>query len=138
MNYLRLDIEKVIKGGSGLTHNDQGQVVMVPDVLPGEKILAQPLHSRKNYIEAQLIEVLQPSVHRCQPPCLYNQSCGGCGLQHASYQEQIRIKNEILQELMLRSKVIEHNEVNNIFGPPMTSPRQFHGMSLPYFCNIFF
>ena len=122
---LQLDIEKIIKGGNGLAHNDQGQVVMIPGVLPGEKIVAQPVRSRKNYIEAQLIEVLQPSLKRQQPPCPYN-TCGGCGLQHASYDEQIAIKDKILQELMVRGKVIDSNEIKNVFGNPITSPRQIH------------
>ncbi|HIJ77801.1 MAG: 23S rRNA (uracil(1939)-C(5))-methyltransferase RlmD [Desulfobulbaceae bacterium] len=126
MNYLQLDIEKVIKGGSGLAHDAEGQVVMVADVLPGEKIVAEPLRSRKNYIEARLIEVLQPSASRRLPGCAYNQTCGGCGLQHASYQEQVAIKNGILQELMLRGKVLEDNEIKNIFGPPLVSPRPIH------------
>jgi 23S rRNA (uracil1939-C5)-methyltransferase len=126
MKPLQLDIEKIIKGGSGLAHNNNGQVVMVPDVLPGEKIIAQPLRSRKKHIEARLVEVLQPSVKRRQSPCPYNQSCGGCGLQHASYDEQVVIKDKILQELMLRGKVVDHGQVKNIFGSPIPSPRQIH------------
>ena len=43
---------------------------------------------------------------RTQPPCSHFGVCGGCQYQHATYEAQLQIKTEILQETMARAGVL--------------------------------
>jgi 23S rRNA (uracil1939-C5)-methyltransferase len=97
-----LTIEKIIPGGLGLAHLADGLVVMVPRVLPGEKITAEIGKKRRGYASAALLELLEPSPFRVEPPCRFYDECGGCDFQHISYQHQLEIKNSLLQEQLNR------------------------------------
>ena len=51
---------------------------------------ASPVHAR--------IRLPKSSPHRIEPGCRYFEACGGCHYQHASYDQQLEIKNQILRE----------------------------------------
>ncbi len=60
--------------------------------LVGEKVRVRVKHVTKNYAFADLIEVLTPSDDRIKPKCPYFGKCGGCDLQHMSYDAQLALK----------------------------------------------
>ena len=92
---------------SGLSHDGQGvgrlangQVVFVPDLLPGEtgevELLAQ---TRRHWI-GRCLQRLVDSPERRRPPCILADHCGGCALQHLSPAGQLDSKqNAVLQAL---------------------------------------
>ena len=98
-----LEIKKIIAGGQGLGHLDDGLVVMAPFVLGGELVRVAEIRRHSGYIKAGLLEVLQPSPHRRQPRCSYFGRCGGCDLQHIAFAEQAGIKGEIVGEMINRA-----------------------------------
>ena len=100
---VELTVDKIIKGGLGLGRLPDGQVVMVPRVLPGERVLVQLRRQHKQYQEADLLEVLQSSAQRIPPICPVYDTCGGCDFQHATYEEQLHLKNAILAETLCRA-----------------------------------
>lgn len=108
---MELTIEKLIYGGDGLARDTSGgaraKSVFVPYVLPGERIEANILETRSGFSRARLERVLMSSPLRAQPPCQYFGSCGGCHYQHASYDDQLRFKSEILREALQRTGKIE-------------------------------
>ncbi len=118
-------IEKIIKGGLGLGHLADGKVVMVPRVLPGEEVLFQPRKEKKSFIEADLLEVLLPAKERITPPCPYYDDCGGCDVQHASYETQIRLKQDILKDILFRAHIGEKTEIDALVGEPIVSEEEF-------------
>ncbi|MCX5876951.1 MAG: TRAM domain-containing protein [Deltaproteobacteria bacterium] len=63
-NSVELTVDKVIKGGLGLGRLADGQVIMVPRVLPGEVVRVRLRRQHKQYQEAELLEVRQPSEQR--------------------------------------------------------------------------
>lgn len=77
--------------------DDAGKVVFVDGALPGETVIAQPVHDRSSYSSAVAIEILKPSAKRVAPACEYFGVCGGCSLQHLDHQEQIFAKQQILK-----------------------------------------
>jgi len=91
-------IEKIIPGGSGLGHTNDGKVIMVPKVLVGEKVKVAISQQKKNYAKGELLEVLQGSDLRVTAPCPYFERCGGCDFQHLHYQEQLLLKSELLAQ----------------------------------------
>jgi 23S rRNA (uracil1939-C5)-methyltransferase len=110
---VELTIEKLVYGGDGLarlapTNGPQrATAVFVPYVLPGERVEAGVLEERPGFIRARLDHVLEASELRTEPPCPYFGSCGGCHYQHTSYEQQLRLKSEILRETMRRVAKID-------------------------------
>ena len=60
------DIDTLTNLGQGLGRID-GWVVIVPFTLPGEKVRARVYRNHKNYSDADLIEILEPSPDRIEP-----------------------------------------------------------------------
>ena len=60
---MRLKIEKLVYGGSGLARTDEG-VVFVPRTAPGDVIEAEIVERKKDYSVARMIELLEPSPDR--------------------------------------------------------------------------
>ncbi|MCI5159536.1 MAG: TRAM domain-containing protein, partial [Candidatus Electrothrix sp. AUS1_2] len=79
-------IEKIIAGGQGLARTSAGQVVMTPFTLPGEQVLIREKKNKSGYLEGHLEQILSPSPARVTPPCPLYGECGGCDLQHGSYE----------------------------------------------------
>ncbi len=94
-------IEKLVYGGEGLGRLE-GRAVLLPRVLPGERVAAVPVKEEPRLIRARLSEVLEPSPARIAAECPYFTRCGGCHYQHADYQDQLRYKAAILQETLSR------------------------------------
>jgi 23S rRNA (uracil1939-C5)-methyltransferase len=114
---MKLAIEKSIYGGAGLARHE-GKAIFVPFTLPGETVEASILQNKPSYAEAQLTQILTPSPHRIPPPCPHYGACGGCHYQHASYEEQVRIKTAILQESLQRSHIADIPAIETITAKP--------------------
>ena len=98
---LQLLIEKMVYGGDGLGHTD-GNTVFVPYVLPGEQIKAETVSRKKKLLWAKPLEIEKSHAERAKPFCPHFGSCGGCHYQHVNYDEQVRIKIDILRETLSR------------------------------------
>lgn len=98
----------------------EGWVVFVPFALPGERVRARIFRNHKNYSEADLLEVIEPSPHRIDPKCPLFGSCGGCQYQNLAYSEQLLWKQRQVAELLLHMARIEA-PVN----PVIPSPREY-------------
>ena len=110
---MELTIEKLIYGGDGLARladnsgGKRAKTIFVPYVLPGETVQAEITEERPGFARAELTRVLQPSPSRTQPPCPYFGECGGCHYQHISYEEQLRLKTEVLRETLRRTAKLD-------------------------------
>jgi 23S rRNA (uracil1939-C5)-methyltransferase len=114
----KLVIEKLVPGGFGLGRLTEGIIVLVRYVLPGEEVLVREVARRKDFISAELLEVLAPSPDRITPPCPIYGDCGGCDLQHLTALAQIHLKKNILIENLQRAA----GHIFSPFGIPVTSP----------------
>lgn len=98
---LLLEITDLNHAGEGVGRHD-GLVVFVPLALPGERVRAVVEEARKSYLRARLKEVVSPSPHRLSPPCPSFGYCGGCQLLHLDYAQQLRFKEKVVQNALLR------------------------------------
>ena len=94
-------IEKLVYGGDGLSRGE-GQVTLVPFVLPGEQVEIEPGEARSGVLRAGLRSVVEASADRVPAPCPYYGKCGGCQYQHGTYDAQLRAKRAILEETLMR------------------------------------
>jgi 23S rRNA (uracil1939-C5)-methyltransferase len=65
---------------------------------------------QKNFLEARLVRVLEPSVLRRDPPCPVVNECGGCPWQHIQYEEQLKQKEDFLRR-SLRTWITTENDL---------------------------
>jgi 23S rRNA (uracil1939-C5)-methyltransferase len=72
----------------------EGFTVFVPLALRGERIRAKITKVKKTYAHGRMLEILEASPARTEPACPVFERCGGCQLQHVSYEEQLRIKRQ--------------------------------------------
>lgn len=98
---MRLRIERLAFGGGGIARAD-GRVVFVEGGIPGDVVEVEIIRQRKSFVEARVVSIVEPSSLRVLPSCPYFGSCGGCQLQHAAYDLQLRYKDETLREGLKR------------------------------------
>ncbi len=96
---LELRIEKMAAGGFGVARLNR-YVIFVKGAAEGDVVKARVYKKKKDYSEAKVVEVIEPSEHRIEPECKYYGYCGGCQWQHIRYDAQLRYKKEIVKEAM--------------------------------------
>ena len=84
-----------------------GKKVFVAGTLEGETVRFLRRKRRRNYDEAELLEVLEPSAARIEPRCAVFGTCGGCSLQHMSSADQRAIKQRTLADNLQRIGRVE-------------------------------
>ncbi len=120
---MRLHIEKLITGGSGLAR-ENGKTYFVEGVLEGEDVSAETTFEKKKFAEAKAVKIITPSAHRVAPACREHFTCekasgnqlycGGCSWQHIDYPAQLEFKKNILSENLRRLGGINYGKPINI------------------------
>jgi 23S rRNA (uracil1939-C5)-methyltransferase len=98
---VELLIDKLVQGGDGLATHD-GMKVFVPFSAPQERVRARIVTQKRDYAVGEIEQILEPSPLRVQPPCPFFGVCGGCQLQHISYQGQLVVKKLYVNESLQR------------------------------------
>lgn len=96
---LTVKIEKLSNLGLGIAKVD-GYVIFVPNTCPEDIVKIKIIKKNKNYANAELLEIVTPSEKRVEPFCKMQKVCGACQLQFIDYNEQLKIKKEIVQDTM--------------------------------------
>lgn len=98
---LQVTIEDLTHEGAGVAKVN-GYTLFVPKALPGEVVDIKVTKTNKGYGYARLLNIQTKSEDRTEPPCpIYNQ-CGGCQLQHLSYEAQLVSKQKQVQDVLER------------------------------------
>ena len=97
-----LTIHSIAAGGDGVARAE-GFVVFVPRTAPGDRVRAT-LERRNRFARGTLVDVLEPSPVRVEPPCEHYRAdqCGGCQLQHLAYDAQRDAKAGIIRDGLAR------------------------------------
>jgi len=99
-------IDAVTHDGKGIARLP-GKTVFVAGALEGEEVRFRRRKKRKNYDEAELLEVLSASPQRIEPHCAVSGICGGCSLQHIDDEAQREIKQQALRDALERIGKVE-------------------------------
>ena len=124
----QVTIEKLIYGGMGLARID-GQVVLTPFVLPGERATIKPGGKRGGVLRAGLVSVEEKHPNRVSPACPYFEKCGGCQYQHTEYSYQLEQKVEILRDVLRRIGKLETGQIGVVSGTRVEVPES-HSVAL--------
>lgn len=103
--------------GRGIADCD-GKKVFVAGALPGETVEFKRRKFRRNFDEAELLQVFEASPDRIEPKCDAFGRCGGCSLQHVSAEYQRNLKFQTLKDNLQRIGNVTPAE----WLEPMTGP----------------
>jgi 23S rRNA (uracil1939-C5)-methyltransferase len=118
---IEVQLSTLTYGGDALGR-DSGRAVFVPFALPGERVRVRGVEQKRGFVRAELIEVLEPSPQRISPGCRHFTSCGGCHYQHIPYAMQVKVKEEILRDQLVRIGKVTSPPVR----PSVTSPAEWN------------
>ena len=96
---LTVEIEKLSNLGYGIAKLD-GYVLFVEGACPKDKVKIKVGKKNKNFANAKVIEIIEPSPYRVKPFCPMQSVCGACQIQFIDYSAQLKFKKEIVQDTM--------------------------------------
>lgn len=118
MNLLELRCDSLASGGRAVARHE-GRVVFVEGAAPGDKVRVEIVLDKGRFLEARLVEVLEPSPDRIEPRCGHFGVCGGCSWQFLSYPAQLAAKKSILADAFKRlGKLEAWPEIEVVAGEP--------------------
>jgi len=115
-----VEIEKVVYGGRGLARLN-GMALFVRGAVPGDRLIIEVAKVKRNYAEARIKELVEPSVYRISPLCPYSGYCGGCTWQQIGYEQQLAYKKSFVTESL--SHIADITDLNA--HETLPSPRIF-------------
>ena len=95
-----------------------GHNVFVAGGIPGERVVAEVIKVHRKYVSAKVVEVLEASPDRVEPPCPYYGECTGCQWQHLSYDAQLKTKREKVVDALQRVGDFENPPVSEVRPSP--------------------
>lgn len=99
-------IERIVPGGAGLAHTN-GLTFFVGLAAPGDRLRVRVERVRGRIAFASIVEIIEASPLRIEPPCPYFGRCGGCDFQQLNYQAQLNEKVSIIYDCLRRIAHIE-------------------------------
>ncbi len=89
----------------------EGFPIFVENALPDEQAKIKVIKVNKGFAFGRLVELKQESAHRIDAPCPIYSQCGGCQLQHVSYEGQLEFKRKQVEQVLARIGKLDLNQV---------------------------
>ncbi|HUG39098.1 MAG TPA: TRAM domain-containing protein [Longimicrobiales bacterium] len=117
---VEVEITGIAAGGAGVGRLPDGRVTFVHRTAPGDRAEVRVVETRKRWTRGELVAIRAPSRDRRTAPCPHYDRCGGCTLEHLTYEAQLRAKAGIVTDALRRIGGLQ------VDGPPIApSPREF-------------
>ena len=113
--YIDVIFEDLTHDGAGVA-KVEGYPLFVPNGLPGEKAKIKVIKVNKGYGFGRLMEITEASPYRVEPECPIYKECGGCQLQHMSYEGQLKAKEKQVSDVLQRIGKLENVKVHPVIG----------------------
>ena len=110
-----LTFEDLTHEGNGVAKIN-GYPLFVPFGLPGEEAEVKVVKVNKRFGYGKLLDVKKASPHRVTPPCNVFYKCGGCQLQHMSYEMQLEMKQNQVKNVMRKIAHLDDVPVHPVLG----------------------
>ena len=98
-----------------------GAPAAVTGGIPGELVRAEVVKVFPERVVLQVVDVIEPSPDRVEPPCPYYSSCSGCQWQHVSYRRQLEDKASRVEVALAAYQNLRRAEVH----PTLPSPAHY-------------
>lgn len=103
----RVAITSLASNGAGVGRLAEGKTVFVPRSAPGDEVDVRIVKEKRRWAMAEVEAVLETGPDRVEAPCPYFNECGGCSLQHLSYEAQLAWKAQFVVDAFRRIGGIE-------------------------------
>lgn len=110
---MEVKIEKLDNLGRGITYIN-GKICFVDKALPEEIVQIKIVKEKTKYMEAEVLEYLKKSPLRIKEECPYSSVCGGCSLNHISYEEENKFKNNKVKEIIEKYADVSSSAIRDI------------------------
>ena len=99
---LTLDVETLAYGGRGIARRN-GYVVFVRGALPGDRVRAAVTRAKRDFAEAEALEIVRPSADRVPARCDHGgEPCPGAPWQELPYELQLSHKHRQVADALER------------------------------------
>lgn len=115
---INVTVEKISNLGFGIAHHN-GMVIFIENACPEDELKVKIIKVSKNYVTAEILEIIKPSPHRVEPFCVMQKVCGACQLQFIDYNYQLKLKKEIVEDTLHSIGGFDF-KVNEPIASPMT------------------
>lgn len=110
-------VEKIVPNGFGLGFAE-GLTVFVSLAAAGDKLRVKINQIKGKTAFAEIVEIIEPSAERAEPPCVYFGICGGCDFQQLDYEAQLKAKVGIILDCLTRiGKINYEREIAVVRSP---------------------
>ena len=113
--YYDVTFEDLTHDGVGVA-KVEGFPIFVENALPEERAKIKVIKVKKGYAFGKLIELYEESQYRVDAPCPLYKECGGCQLQHLSYEGQLKAKQKQVQDVLTRIGHLKDITVHPVLG----------------------
>lgn len=110
-----IEIQDIGSNGEGIGRID-GYTLFVKGAIPKDVVRVKLTKANKNFGFAIIEEIISPSPDRVNPVCPVSSKCGGCQLQHLSYQKQLEYKENIVKNNLERIGKAKDFVMHEIIG----------------------
>jgi 23S rRNA (uracil1939-C5)-methyltransferase len=111
---IELQIDSIAQGGEGVGRVD-GQVVFVGGALPGERVRVRLTERRPSYVRGVVADILEESPDRVAPRIAMSDHAPW---QHIAYPAQLRFKEQIVREQLMKIAAIAEPPVLPTIASP--------------------
>ena len=120
-----VQIEDIGNDGEGIGKVD-GYTLFVKGAVVGDVAKVKVLKAKKTYGYAKVEELILPSPDRVEPKCVVAGKCGGCQLQHLSYERQLVYKEDKVKNCLQRIGGMAVEEIEQVIEPIIGMEEPFH------------
>jgi 23S rRNA (uracil1939-C5)-methyltransferase len=113
---LNITIDAYAAEGKSIARLDDGKVLFVHGVIPGDVIDVAIIKDKKSWAEGRMLQLVQPSPQRVAPFCPHFGFCGGCKWQMLPYSQQLVYKQQQVADQLERIGHIELPPMQTIIG----------------------
>lgn len=111
-----LDIVSQGYEGEGIAKINDTFTVFIEGALKGERVNVRIVKIKKSFAYGKLLEVIEPSLERCEAKCSIHKRCGGCKLQYSTYKEQLNFKFERVKDCITKIGKLDESIVQFPLG----------------------
>ena len=89
--------------------------IFIPNAIKGEKVKTLVVKVLSSYAFGKIVDIIRKSPARIEPDCSTYKRCGGCNLRHIKYEETLKIKQSMVQNLVIKN-LKQNVQVEEVLG----------------------
>jgi 23S rRNA (uracil1939-C5)-methyltransferase len=122
---ITLTIDDLADSGDGVGRYEN-IAIFVPNTVPGDRLEVKLEFVKKNFANASVQKILEPSSDRVRPKCIVADKCGGCQWQAVSYPAQLRTKQNIVLQALQRIGGFNPQVLEKLISPIISAEEGLH------------